>query len=413
MFRDWLQAVYDAIKDKVTAEELQRPEGSRRASPSRASAEGAGQWRLTASARSSLRHDRVLNITPQAAPRRAGRSCSRRSGTTCRVSIGSMLVGAGDRHRRRRRSGPMAGGLARSRARLLCRHHALDPAARRARLGLLRLSAADRALARCRHRRRSSALGIHLGAYVAETIRAGLTSVRPRQMRAALALGMSRLAGDPHHHPAAGADPHAAGARLAVRHRDQGQRHRLGHRGAGAHAPDPDRSPARPTARSSSTPQRCSSISCSAIRWRAAVDRALPPPRAIWARHDLRLERRLGQPAAAPGRRLHDHLAHRGHHGAGASPAGSSWRCCGCRRLASVSAPATAFVEFFRATPLILQIYWAFYVLPAYFDMQLSQLSHRASSASPATSRPSTRRRSAPASSRSAKASGMPGWRSA
>ena len=34
------------------------------------------------------------------------------------------------------------------------------------------------------------ALGFHLGAYVAETIRAGLTSVRPGQMRAALALGM-------------------------------------------------------------------------------------------------------------------------------------------------------------------------------------------------------------------------------
>jgi polar amino acid transport system permease protein len=40
-----------------------------------------------------------------------------------------------------------------------------------------------------------------------------------------------------------------------------------------------------------------------------------------------------------------------------------------------VSAPATAFVEFFRATPLILQIYWAYYVLPAYFDIQLSQIS--------------------------------------
>jgi polar amino acid transport system permease protein len=43
--------------------------------------------------------------------------------------------------------------------------------------------------------------------------------------------------------------------------------------------------------------------------------------------------------------------------------------------LGLVSAPATAFVEFFRATPLILQIYWAYYVLPAYFDIQLSQLS--------------------------------------
>jgi polar amino acid transport system permease protein len=36
-----------------------------------------------------------------------------------------------------------------------------------------------------------AALGLHLAAYVAETVRAGLTSVRPGQMRAALALGMS------------------------------------------------------------------------------------------------------------------------------------------------------------------------------------------------------------------------------
>lgn len=35
------------------------------------------------------------------------------------------------------------------------------------------------------------ALGLHLGAYVAETIRAGLTSVRKGQMQAALAIGMS------------------------------------------------------------------------------------------------------------------------------------------------------------------------------------------------------------------------------
>ena len=40
------------------------------------------------------------------------------------------------------------------------------------------------------------------------------------------------------------------------------------------------------------------------------------------------------------------------------------------RRL--VRTGATAFVEFFRATPLILQIYWFFYVLPATFDVQVS-----------------------------------------
>jgi len=34
----------------------------------------------------------------------------------------------------------------------------------------------------------------------------------------------------------------------------------------------------------------------------------------------------------------------------------------------------TAFVEFFRATPLLLQIYWVYYVLPAMFDIQFSQL---------------------------------------
>jgi polar amino acid transport system permease protein len=36
-------------------------------------------------------------------------------------------------------------------------------------------------------------LGVHLAAYVAEAVRAGLTSIRPGQMRAALALGMSPL----------------------------------------------------------------------------------------------------------------------------------------------------------------------------------------------------------------------------
>lgn len=41
--------------------------------------------------------------------------------------------------------------------------------------------------------------------------------------------------------------------------------------------------------------------------------------------------------------------------------------------LAPVRIIATAFVEFFRATPLILQIYWAFYVMPAILDIRLSE----------------------------------------
>ena len=43
--------------------------------------------------------------------------------------------------------------------------------------------------------------------------------------------------------------------------------------------------------------------------------------------------------------------------------------------LRAVSVPATAFVEFFRATPLILQIYWVYYVMPAYFDVRLTEFS--------------------------------------
>jgi polar amino acid transport system permease protein len=41
--------------------------------------------------------------------------------------------------------------------------------------------------------------------------------------------------------------------------------------------------------------------------------------------------------------------------------------------IKSVERAATAFVEFFRATPLILQIYWAFYVLPVTFNLRLSE----------------------------------------
>lgn len=41
--------------------------------------------------------------------------------------------------------------------------------------------------------------------------------------------------------------------------------------------------------------------------------------------------------------------------------------------FAPVRLAATAFVEFFRATPLILQIYWAFYVMPAILDIRLSE----------------------------------------
>lgn len=34
--------------------------------------------------------------------------------------------------------------------------------------------------------------------------------------------------------------------------------------------------------------------------------------------------------------------------------------------------PATALVDFFRSTPLILQLYWVYYVMPAFLDIQMS-----------------------------------------
>lgn len=40
--------------------------------------------------------------------------------------------------------------------------------------------------------------------------------------------------------------------------------------------------------------------------------------------------------------------------------------------LAPLRWATTAFVEFFRATPLVLQIYWAYYVLPLLVDIRLS-----------------------------------------
>lgn len=39
-----------------------------------------------------------------------------------------------------------------------------------------------------------------------------------------------------------------------------------------------------------------------------------------------------------------------------------------------VSLAAACFVEFFRATPLLLQIYWVYYVLPAAFGIQLDSI---------------------------------------
>lgn len=43
-------------------------------------------------------------------------------------------------------------------------------------------------------------------------------------------------------------------------------------------------------------------------------------------------------------------------------------------RLRLIRAPATVFVEIFRSTPLLLQVYWAFYVLPALLGVGFSAI---------------------------------------
>jgi His/Glu/Gln/Arg/opine family amino acid ABC transporter permease subunit len=78
--------------------------------------------------------------------------------------------------------------------------------------------------------------------------------------------------------------------------------------------------------------------------------------------------------------------------------------------LAPLRLAATAFVEFFRATPLILQLYWAFYRRSS---TSASRSGPPRWSAWSATSPRSTPRRSAPASLRFGRASGTPASRSA
>ena len=145
------------------------------------------------------------------------------------------------------------------------------------------------------------ALGLHLGAYVAETIRAGLTSVRRSQMQAALALGMSRSQAIrtiilpqalirmlP-----------ALGSLFVIAIKDSAIASVIA-------VPELLRQ-TQIVAGNTYRPFElytapCSSTSCSAIRSRAgSIGSTAASP--ISARHDLRLERRVGQPAAAPARR--------------------------------------------------------------------------------------------------------------
>ncbi|MCH8997262.1 MAG: amino acid ABC transporter permease [Proteobacteria bacterium] len=45
---------------------------------------------------------------------------------------------------------------------------------------------------------------------------------------------------------------------------------------------------------------------------------------------------------------------------------------CRMSPLLILSVPATAFIEFFRCTPMLIQIVWVFYCLPILFDLSIS-----------------------------------------
>ena len=221
------------------------------------------------------------------------------------------------------------------------------------------------------------ALGFHLGAYVTETIRAGLTSIRPGQMRAALALGMSQFQAI-----RTIILPQALirmlpplGSLIVIAVKDSAiasviavpELLRQSQVVAGkTYRPFEIYTAAMLDLFPDLLPDgaRRSTGSTGGSRRSARRESAVT----------LRLVGRLGQSlAASRGRRASPSILTVATM-AIALPGGLA-----ARPVAALSDPqscsgaATGFVEFFRATPLILQIYWVFYVLPAAFDITLSE----------------------------------------
>ena len=146
VFRDWLQAVYDEVQGPGHGRGDQHPEGTvaRTVVPADAGRPAKlGLWPRRASL--TALHRRRSDDLASSRSSSAGRSCS---GRLASRSLFSRLDAVRPRDRRRRGARRTYGGQrARSRARLLRRHHARHPAARRPGLGLFRLPAADRPFA--------------------------------------------------------------------------------------------------------------------------------------------------------------------------------------------------------------------------------------------------------------------------
>ena len=142
VFRDWLQAVYDEMKDQVTNEELRILKGRLKARSYRRRA-SARFHRRTTSCQWTINLQPIVDSWP---------FLVKALGMTLFISVLSTLFGFA--------IGVVVGGLRtyggrvlNRGARLLRRHDAGDPAARRAGLDLLRLSPAHRPLHQRRDRR--------------------------------------------------------------------------------------------------------------------------------------------------------------------------------------------------------------------------------------------------------------------
>src|SRR3954453_22843221 len=274
-----------------------------------------------------------------------------------------------DRARGRHAAHLRAAG-ARHGARLLRRLGPRHPGPGHSGLDLLRLPAADRHLRQRLHGRNGGARlpprrlrgGDHPG-------RPDLRAAGPDARGAGARHGAG--AGDPHHRPAPGADPDVAEPGLAARHLDQGQRHRLGRGRAGADAPvaDPGRADL-PAVRD--LHRRDAGLFLPLLPRGARRRRHLParrPPGGVVTFDWSVVTGNLGlllQGAEVTVALTCITMAL-------AIPGGLLLATLRLSPFAPVRGLAAAFVEFFRATPLILQLYWMFYVLPAFFDVQLSE----------------------------------------
>ena len=190
------------------------------------------------------------------------------------------------------------------------------------------------------------ALSAHIAAYVAEIVRAGIKSIRPGQTRAALALGMSRVAGGPQGRAAAGAGAHAAGVRLHPVDHHQGHRDRRRHCRAGIHeaVADPGRRRASGRSRSFTVAMVVYFIILFPVTRRGG--HASTSRSRIWAGHEPRLVRgrgatparwRDGAHADGAARRAHDADRRAGRHRAGAACV-----CRASRVLCGAPAPASS-----------------------------------------------------------------------